>query len=181
MDKKKELLRLIPESDLIQDGELRENTIAVWEEAMQYRSWTVEELFMIPFTLSAENVKMSLLEHVRTVCQICVACDKVLMESYGERKTPVNHDHLVAGALLHDVGKLYEYDKKDGKVFKSKHGEYLRHPFSGVGLCFKHNINEEVMHVVGVHSEEGDHFKRSPEAIILHHANLIIFDLTRFP
>ncbi|NIV94098.1 HD domain-containing protein [candidate division KSB1 bacterium] len=173
------LTKIIPEFNLIQDTQLRENCIAVWEEAANYRNWTEDELLSIPFTLLAENVKITYLEHVRTVCQMCVACDKVLTEAYGDRKTPVNRDYLVAGALLADVGKLYEYDKKDGKVVKSKHGEYLRHPFSGVGLCFKYHIPEEVMHIVAVHSREGDHFKRSPEAIILHHADFIDFDLVK--
>lgn len=179
MNQKEELLKIIPEFNLIQDKKLRENALAVWEEAMNYRNWTVEELLNIPFTLLAKNVKITFLEHVRTVCRMCVACDQVLTESYGNRKTPVNRDYLVAGALLADVGKLYEYDKKDGKVFKSKHGEYLRHPFSGVGLCYKHNIPEEVMHIVAVHSKEGDHVKRSPEAIIFHHADFIDFDLVK--
>ncbi|MFQ5751760.1 MAG: HD domain-containing protein [bacterium] len=173
------LLKIIPEFNLIQDKQLRENSMAVWLEALQFRNWTTEELLNIPFTLLAEKVKITFLEHVRTVCQMCVACDKVLTEAYGERKTPVNRDYLVAGALLADVGKLYEYDKKEGKIVKSKHGEYLRHPFSGVGLCFKHHIPEEVMHLVAVHSKEGEHFKRSPEAIILHHADFIDFDLVR--
>ncbi|MFQ5603384.1 MAG: HD domain-containing protein [bacterium] len=176
---KESLLQVIPEFNLIKDETLRNNTIAVWEEATNYRNWTSEELLRIPFTLLAENVKITYLEHVRTVCQMCVACDKVLTEAYGDRKTPVNRDYLVAGALLADVGKLYEYDKKDGQVVKSKHGEYLRHPFSGVGLCFKYDIPEEVMHIVAVHSKEGDHFKRSPEAIILHHADFIDFDLIK--
>ncbi|MFQ5706141.1 MAG: HD domain-containing protein [bacterium] len=179
MSKREELLKIIPEFDLIQDPALRENCLAVWEEAMAHRNWTAEELLSIPFTLLAENVKITFLEHVRTVCQMCVACDKVLTEAYKERKTPVNRDFLVAGALLADVGKLFEYDKRDGKVVKSRHGQYLRHPFSGVGLCFKHNIPEEVMHMVAVHSKEGDHFKRSPEAIILHHADFIDFDLVK--
>jgi hypothetical protein len=179
MTRKEELLGVIPEFNLIQDSKLRANTMAVWEEALAYRNWTVEELQKIPFTLLAENVKITFLEHVRTVCRMCVACDQVLTEAYGERKTPVNRDHLVAGALLADVGKLYEYDKKDGKVFKSKHGEYLRHPFSGVGVCYKHDIPEEVMHIVAVHSKEGDHVKRSPEAIIFHHADFIDFDLVK--
>ncbi len=176
---KKTLLEVIPEFNLIKDEELRENTIAIWEEATNYRNWTVEELLNIPFTLLADNVKITYLEHVRTVCKMCVACDDVLTEAYHERKTPVNRDYLVAGAMLADVGKLYEYDKEDGKVVKSKHGKYLRHPFSGVGLCFKYNIPEEVMHIVAVHSKEGDHFPRSPEAIILHHADFIDFDLVR--
>lgn len=174
------LKKILPEFDLIQDQELRENTISVWEEAVNYRDWTKDELLSIPFTLLADNVKVTYLEHVRTVCQMCVACDKVLTEAYGDRKTPINRDHLIAGALLADVGKLFEYDKKDGKIVKSKHGEYLRHPFSGVGLSWKYNIPEEVMHIIAVHSKEGDHVKRSPEAIILHHADFIDFDLVKF-
>src|SRR3990172_4249958 len=176
---KQELLEILPEFNLIKDEKLRENTISVWEEATNYRHWTAEELSAIPFTLIVKNVKITYLEHVRTVCKMCVACDEVLTEAYHERKTPVNRDYLVAGALLADVGKLYEYDKKGGKVVNSKHGKYLRHPFSGVGVCFKYDIPEEVMHIVAVHSKEGDFFPRSPEAIIFHHADFIDFDLVR--
>ena len=179
MSNREELLKIIPEFHLIENTKLRERTVAVWEEAMAYRNWTVEELLNIPFTLLAENVKINFLEHVRTVCRMCVACDQVLTEAYGDRKTRINRDYLVAGAMLADVGKLFEYDKKDGKVFKSRHGEYLRHPFTGVGLCYKHNIPEEVMHIVAVHSKEGDHVKRSPEAILFHHADFIDFDLIK--
>ncbi len=176
---KESLLKVMPEFSLIEDEKLRENAIDVWIEATNYRNWTAEELLKIPFTLLADNVKITYLEHVRIVCQMCVACDKVLTDAYGDRKTPVNRDHLVAGALLADVGKLYEYDKKDGKVVKSTHGEYLRHPFSGVGLCFKYDIPAEVMHIVACHSKEGDHFKRTPEAIIFHHADFIDFELVK--
>ncbi len=177
---REELIENMPEFNLIEDKELRENTISVWEEAVNYRNWTAEELLGIPFTLLIDNVKVMFLEHVRTVCKMCVACDEVLTEAYGDRKTPINRDILVAGALLCDVGKLMEYDKENGKVVKSKHGKYLRHPFSGVGLCFKYNIPDEVMHLIAVHSHEGDKFGRSPEAIILHHADFIDFDLVKY-
>ena len=177
---REELIKIMPEFNLIEDKDLRENTISVWEEAVNYRNWTAEELFGIPFTLLADNVKIMFLEHVRTVCKMCVACDEVLTEAYGDRKTPINRDILVAGALLCDVGKLMEYDKENGKVVKSKHGKYLRHPFSGVGLCFKYNIPDEVMHLIAVHSHEGDKFGRSPEAIILNHADFIDFDLVKY-
>ncbi len=177
---REELIENMPEFNLIEDRELRENTISVWEEAVNYRNWTANELLSIPFTLLADNVKVMFLEHVRTVCKMCVACDEVLTEAYGDRKTPINRDILVAGALLCDVGKLMEYDKEDGKVVKSKHGKYLRHPFSGVGLCFKYDIPDEVMHLIAVHSHEGDKFVRSPEAIILNHADFIDFDLVKY-
>lgn len=176
---RQQLLEAIPEIGWITDSDLRDKTLAVWEEAMKARDWTFDELRSIPFTLLAEDVKITFLEHVRTVCRMCVACDEVLTEAYGERKTPVNRDHLIAGALLADVGKLLEYDKSGGSVVKSRHGKYLRHPFTGVALCYKHGIPDEVMHVVAVHSKEGEGFKRSPEAIIFHHADFIDFDLVR--
>ena len=174
-----EILKMIPEFNEIQDPELREKSMAVWKEAMDYRNWTTEEITSIPFTLLAEDVKITFLEHVRTVCKMCIACDKILTEAYLDRKTPVNRDYLVAGALLADVGKLFEYDKKDGQVVKSHHGNYLRHPFTSVGLGFKHGLPEEVLHLAAVHSKEGEGFKRSPEAIILHHADFIDFELVK--
>ena len=105
---KEQVLELLPEINEIKDDDLREKVIACWAEAMQYRNWTNEELMSIPFTLLAENVKIQFIEHVRTCCKMAIACDKVLDDAYGERKTRVNRDYLISGSLLADVGKLYE-------------------------------------------------------------------------
>lgn len=177
---KDQVLELLPEIEAISDGDLKAKVIACWAEAMEYRNWTVSELRSIPFTLLAENVKIGFIEHVRTCTKMAVAVDKVLDEAYGDRKTSVNRDYLIAGSLLADVGKLIEFDKKaDGNVYKSDYGKHLRHPFSGVGLAFKHGIPSEVMHVIAVHSKEGAGEKRSPEAIIFHHVDFIDFDLVK--
>jgi hypothetical protein len=176
----KQVLELLPEIKLIKDDDIREKTIACWEEAMAYRNWTVEELKSIPFTLLAENVNIMFIEHVRTCCRMAVACDTVLDEAYGERKTQVNRDYLIAGSLLADVGKLLEFAKdENGNVYKSDYGKHIRHPFSGVGLAFKHGLPSEVMHVIAVHSKEGAGEKRSPEAIIFHHVDFIDFELVK--
>lgn len=177
---KAEVLDLIPEIGEIKDAELRDKVLSVWQDAIAYRNWTVEELKSIPFTLLADNVKISFLEHVRVVCRMCIACDDVLTKAYGERKTPVNRDYLVAGAMLADVAKLLEFDKKpDGTIYKSDYGMKLRHTFSGVGLAFKYDVPAEVMHIIAVHSKEGAGEKRSPEAIIFHHADFIDFELVK--
>jgi len=173
------ILKILPEINKIKNGELKSKVIAIWEEAMAFRGWTPEILQSIPFTLLAENVKITFIEHVRTVCKMCIACDKILTEAYGERKTKVNRDHLIAGALLADVGKLLEYEIVNGKAVKSDFGKQLRHPFSGVGLAFKHDIPPEVLHVIACHSKEGDGEKRSPETIIFHHADFIDFELVK--
>lgn len=177
---KDEILKLLPEVDGISDGALKDKVINVWKDAIAYRKWTVDELKSIPFTLLAENVSISFLEHVRTVCKMCIACDDILTDAYHERKTPVNRDYLIAGALLADVAKLLEFDKKpDGTIYKSDYGKKLRHPFSGVGLAFKYDVPAEVMHIIAVHSKEGAGEQRSPEAIIFHHADFIDFELVK--
>jgi len=173
------VLKLLPEIKKISDQDLREKVISCWEEAMTYRQWTVEELRSIPFTLLADDVKITFIDHVRAVCRMCIACDEVLTESHGTNKTSVDRDHLIAGALLADVGKLLEFEKVDGTIVKSDYGQKLRHPFSGVGLAFKHDLPPEVMHVIATHSKEGAGEKRSPESIIFHHADFIDFELVK--
>ncbi|MDD5582070.1 MAG: HD domain-containing protein [Candidatus Marinimicrobia bacterium] len=170
---------LLPEIQEIHDELLRKKVESIWQEAASFRGWTADLLMKIPFTLLAEGVTIPFIEHVRAVCQLCIATEKVLRDIHEERGTPVNRDILIAGALLADVGKLLEYEIVDGNVIKSDYGKYLRHPFSGVGLAFKHDVPEEVMHIIATHSKEGTGEKRSPESIIFHHADFIDFELVR--
>ena len=170
---------LLPEIDLIQDKSLGDKVEAVWKEAIEYRGWSEDLLRSMPFTLLADGVQIPFIDHVRAVCLMCVACDEVLDKVHSERKTKINRDFLIAGALLADVGKLLEYEIKDGKSFKSNYGILLRHPFSGVGLAFKHALPAEVMHIIATHSKEGAGEKRSPESIIFHHADFIDFELVK--
>lgn len=173
------VVKILPEIIEIKDATLRQKVIDIWNEAADYRGWTEELLMAIPFTLLAENVRISFIDHVRAVCRMCMAVDDVQEVLHGDRRIPVNRDYLIAGALLADVGKLLEYEIVDGQSVKSSYGRYLRHPFSGVGLAFKHDVPEEVMHVIATHSKEGDGEKRSPESIIFHHADFIDFELVK--
>lgn len=173
------VLRLLPEINKIKDADLRDKVIACWEEAIEFRGWTEELLQNMPFTLLAENVKITFISHVRAVCAMCIACDKVLEEYHGEKRTPINRDYLVAGAMLADVGKLCEFEIVDGQPVKSDYGKHIRHPFSGVGLAFKHGVPSEVMHIIATHSKEGAGEKRSPESIVFHHTDFIDFELVK--
>ena len=173
------LTELIPEFNEINDEELRHKALAVWHEALETGGWTPDDLARMPFTLLAEGVQVSFAEHVSTVARLCMAMDDVLRRAYGERFRG-NRDTLVAGALLADVGKLIEFEQKGDKYQFASMYQYLRHPFTGVALCYKHDIPEAVMHVVATHSWEGDKFKRRPESIIFHHADFTDFDLERF-
>jgi hypothetical protein len=174
-----ELTDLIPEFLIIEDESLRNRVLAVWNEAMEIGGWEVKDLEDLPYTLLIEDVDITFPEHVSVVCRLCIAMEEVLREAYGDRYN-IDRDTLIAGALVADVGKLIEFRKVDGTYKWSSMYQYLRHPFTGVGLCFKHDIPEAVMHIVATHSWEGDKFKRRPESIIFHHADFTDFDLTKF-
>ena len=176
---KEMVLRLLPEMNEISNPNLRERVIACWDEAIRFRGWTEDLLLNMPFTLLAENVQITFISHVRAVCAMCIACDKVLQEYHGSRRTLVNRDYLIAGALLADVGKLLEFEMVNGKPVKSDYGMHIRHPFSGDGLAFKHGLPSEVMHIIATHSKQGTGEKRSPESIIFHHADFIDFELVK--
>ena len=173
------VLKILPEINEIKDVSLRQKVIDIWTEAANYRGWTDELLLAIPFTLLAENVTISFIHHVRAVCLMCIAVDNVQESLHQDRRIPVNRDYLIAGALLADVGKLLEYEIVDGGSVKSSFGRYLRHPFSGVGLAYKHDVPVEVMHVIATHAKEGAGEKRSPESIIFHHTDFIDFELVK--
>lgn len=178
-----EIAELLPEIKDIRDGGLRDKVAAVWDEAITTgcggKGWTFEELRAIPFTLLAGDIDLRFVEHLRSCARQCMAIADVLNKIFGDR-IPINRDYLLAGSLLADVGKPLEFDKNaQGKVIKGHFGDMLRHPFSGVAMCYKHGIPAEVMHIVATHSHEGDKVERSIESIIFHHADFIDFDIAK--
>jgi len=178
-----QIAELFPDIMQIRDASLRDRVAAVWSEALTTgcggRGWTFSEIRAIPFTLLAGKIDLRFVEHLNSCCKQCIAITKVLREVFGDR-VPVNLDHLIAGSLLADVGKMLEFDKDaNGQVVKGRYGDMLRHPFSGVALAFKHGIPPEVMHIVATHSHEGDKTERTIESWIFHHADFIDFDIAK--
>jgi len=178
-----QIAELFPDLMTIRSADLREKTAAVWSEALTVgcggKGWTFAQIRAIPFTLLAGKIDLRFVEHLNSCVKQCIAIENVLKDVYGDR-IPVNHDVLVAGALLADVGKMLEFDKNAaGDPVKGKFGELLRHPFSGVALCYKHGIPAEVMHMVATHSHEGDKGERTIESWIFHHADFIDFDIAK--
>lgn len=178
-----DIAKLFPNLMDIKDAGLRDKVAAVWNEALTTgcggKGWTFDQIRAIPFTLLAGKIDLRFVEHLNSCCKQCIAIAKVMGEVFGDR-VPVNLDLLIAGSLLADVGKMLEFDKDAaGNVIKGFYGDMLRHPFSGVALCFKHGIPPEVMHIVATHSHEGDKVERTIESWIFHHADFIDFDIAK--
>ena len=169
-----EVRDLWPELMWIKDEELREATARTWELALERSPLTVEDLNTIPFTLLVPDLKVSFMAHKRCVVHIARKSAE-LMDSFFGDDLPTDTDVTVAGAILADVGKLLEYDIKDGESCKSETGRYLRHPFTGVALAMEAGVPENVCHIIAAHAGEGDMVKRTPEAYVVHHADFMTF------
>ena len=88
----------------------------------------------------------------------------------------IDMDILISGAILIDIGKLLEYEMKDGKLGTSSMGKIVRHPFSGASIAFQFKLPAEVQHIIATHSKEGDLGMRTVESIIVHHADFVSFE-----
>jgi putative nucleotidyltransferase with HDIG domain len=170
--------KLFPEISLIRNGDLRKRVTSAWQDAIASGGWAMNDLKRIPFTLLIPDCKVDLVDHTRAVTQTAVAIAETLRANYG-RALKIDMDILVAGALLHDVGKMLEYAKQGKGIGKSKMGAMLRHPFSGQALAYNHGLPTEVLHMIAYHSKEGDLGKRITEAIIVHHADFVNFEPLR--
>ena len=82
---------------------------------------------------------------------------------------------LIAAGLCHDVGKPYEYNIAKRALWQSEPERYgnppLRHTLYGVYIALRVGLPEEIAHVCGCHSPEGELVQRSLLATIIHHAD----------
>ena len=153
----------------INNKDIRNKVVNVWNEAANRGNWNSTE--EIPFTLAFDN-SGKLTDHTKRMIKIVKAV-------YDQRTEDLNLDYLIAGALLHDVGKLLEFEKIDGNFIKSEYGKKFRHPISGAKLAEEIGLPDEVVLIIKAHSYEGDKLKRSPEAIIVNHCDFIDFEIKK--
>ena len=96
------------ELNMIKDHNLRKKVVEVWMEAANRGKW--EKIDDAPFTLLIED-SGKLTDHTKRIT-------KIAKSIFDQRNENINLDFLIAGALLHDVGKLLEYELINGKYVK---------------------------------------------------------------
>jgi putative nucleotidyltransferase with HDIG domain len=172
---REEVLKLWGEElNWIESPELRDKTCKTWVLALSRSVLVPSDLLKIPFTLLVADCKVSFMAHKRAVVHIAHESGLKMNNFFGS-ELPVDMDVLISGAILADVGKLLEYEMKDGKAVQGSYGKYIRHPFSGVSLAEAAGCPPEVCHIIAAHADEGNLIKRSTEAYIVHHADFMTF------
>ena len=164
------VLTFFPEINLISRERIREGVITAWVKAWRGGGWgRLEDAPLM--VKEIRDPKVGVL-HVRISTLLAVAIADVLEREMGQ---PLNRDYLIAGAMLHDVGKSLEYAPNgQGPLSGSK----LRHPVSGAHLVLEAGLPMEIAHIVATHSREGVFQERSLEAEVVVRAEGLAWEVT---
>lgn len=162
----------------IQDDELRNKVVEVWVDGCRAGNWTaVEQLHNMPFTLLTDTCGVSFVEHTIAVTEGALALGKAQVDGYRSVPYAIDFDRLVAGALLHDVGKLLEIEQDgEGGHRKSHAGMCARHPISGAILAARAGLDDELVNTIACHAKEGDGRPQVVETVFIHQADFATFN-----
>ena len=162
----------------MKDAELRNRVVDTWVEGCKQGGWeSVGELVELPFTLLTPCHGVNFLEHTIAVTDGAIALAKCQIDTYKKMPYEINMDRLIAGGILHDVGKLMEIEKDgSGGYRKSRAGQCARHPISGAILAAKMGFDDELVNTIGCHAKEGDGRPQVIETVLIHQADFATFN-----
>lgn len=165
--------------DKINDKALADKVVKTWLLGCEQGKWSsIEEVRKIPFTLVTDPMGISFIEHTLAVTEGAVALAQAQINNYNSPPPyEINMDRLIAGGLLHDIGKLLEIEKgKDGRWQRSYNGKCMRHPISGVVLAYEGGLPEDILNTIGCHAKEGENRHQYVETIFIHQADFATFN-----
>jgi hypothetical protein len=165
--------------DRIENADLRGKVVKTWLLACQRGGWnSVDEILKMPFTLLTNCHGINFIHHTIAVTEGAYGLAKAQEKTYAKLPYKIDYDRLLAGGILHDVGKLVEIEK-DGKggFKKSRSGALLRHPISGTALAHEAGIHDEaILNTIACHAKEGEGAPKCLETIFIHQADFATFD-----
>ncbi len=169
--------KLIELAEKIQDKELRKKVINYIKNPTpshkDFKKYPIEKIENVQTPFSVGNLGTAIrdvLNHTVSLAEICIQTADSLEKNFGLK---VNKDYLIAGALLHDVMKVVEWQMtKEGP----KHtGSLLDHSMLGVAELYRRDFPEGVIHIVASHfGESGPTPPRNYEALIVHHIDSML-------
>lgn len=172
---REDFLELLPELSLIGDGKLREQCISALAAAAGAGGWHKGNVSMLPVSLTRVQQRHlnNQFDHLRAVTKIALSMVDSLTERYAD--TAIDRDVVIAGALLHDVGKFMEFVPRNGGVEYAANAKLMRHPLSGAIVAAGAGLPDSIVHIIAVHSFEGRDSHETRESAIVKMADDIAF------
>lgn len=170
--------QLVEYANKITDEKLRSMTLEMLLDPKLSNKnliYGVSELKKIPSWVGAHhNYEGGLLDHTVAVTEACIKMADIFEKIY---RIKINYDHLISGALLHDISKVFmiSKDKSSWKV----NGCLIDHGQFSLAELYARGFPEGVLHIVGAHGGElGQRaaYPKTMEALILFYCD--VFDAT---
>jgi hypothetical protein len=156
---------IFPEIKRIQSLPLRRGVLLAWEPAVLESG--ERDLFPVPFN---PKVKGTLpVEHLQFVVKASLLIADQLKKAPGYK---IDLDLLIASALLHNLGKVFEYRRQDGRFKKTAIGKFFPHGFWGAFSALREGLPLDPAHLFSIHPHVSPVPPQRPEGIILHYADL---------
>lgn len=157
----------------ISDTHLRAKVIDAWALSLVLNGY--EKIDELPGSGMPEAPEIgNQTHHLLGVARIALSIRDSLELTFDE-PIGIDRDTLLAAALLHDLGKTFEYAPENRERWKQSPSAYgepsLRHPTYGAYIALTVGLPEEIVNTCGYHSPEGRFIQRSLAATIVHYAD----------
>jgi putative nucleotidyltransferase with HDIG domain len=167
------ILGTFPEMKRIDNRELRDRVVKVWMRALEQSAW--DDVDKIPMSPGGpEKLEVyTLVDHTRCVTRTAMDLALNLIDIHDLK---IDMDLVIAGAVLHDVGKAMVGRREGKKVVISDEGRKLTHIMLGAALAREEKLPLDVVHIIFAHTVPYVTFKQSVppqtvEGVIVHYAD----------
>ena len=156
-----------PQVEEIDDAELRETVVQVWEDALEESDYG--DMYDLPWwpPYHKRMPESSQVSHGRDVIDLVIAIADTLEARHNDIE--IDRDELLAAAVLHDVSKTYE--TSDGELTGFQ--DLMPHPHYGAHLAAKAGLSLEIQHAIIAHGNGSSIEPETVEAMIVDAADRI--------
>ena len=153
----------LPYAKTIKNEELGELVYDAWAMSLSSSSFArINDMPCSPGPGASELKGRGQAAHLNGVARIGVSIAQGLKDEVGQFQ--VDLDEVIAGGLCHDLGKAWEYDPANLERWSDHRitgPPSLRHPLFGVFVALTAGLPEQIVHIAGTHSAEGENITRS--------------------
>ncbi len=171
---RRKILDEMPEIEWIEDETLRANVTDAWAAAVASAGLAAIGDMRPSGNYDSPALKTGTqADHIRSVARMSLKIAEEMDTLFADFR--YDRDLMIAGALCHDIGKVWEFDPENVARWRAdprKTGfPSLRHPGYGIHICLSAGLPEAVAHMAAAHSGEGELLIRSLENTILRWAD----------
>ncbi len=171
---RRKILDEMPEIEWIEDETLRHNVTDAWAAAVASAGFGAigdmrpsGNYDSLPLRTGTQA------DHIRSVARLSLKIAEEMAGLFPDFR--YDRDLMIAGALCHDIGKVWEFDPENVARWKADPRRVglpsMRHPGYGIHICLSAGLPEAVAHMAAAHSGEGELLQRSLENTILRWAD----------